>query len=173
MMDGYVTKTEFARRMGVSPRAVTRAINDGRITATLDERGRTWIEPGSAAREWSENSRFRIEASGAGQIQAIDSAAAIRSITESRAMREDYEARLAQLKYDTAVGTLVRADEVQAAWCSIIAATRTRLLAVPTKAKIRMPVLNTAQIEIIEDLIREALEDLSASGKAGGADDGS
>jgi len=58
----------------------------------------------------------------------------------------------------------VRADEVESAWGSIITSARTRLLAVPSRAKIQMPGLTAEQIEVIEELIREALEELSNDG---------
>jgi len=69
-----ITASEFARRIGVTEAAVRRAIKDGRISAWQDYRGRPRIDPETAAREWVENSRFRIESAGVYDLQnAIDS----------------------------------------------------------------------------------------------------
>jgi len=149
-----VTASEFARRIGVSEAAVRRAVKDGRITVNNDDHGRPRIDPDTAGREWAENTRYRIEASGARGLQKTVDSVPKRNIKDVRAVRETYEAKLVELKYKTATGELVRADEVLARWSSIITMTRTKLLAVPSRAKIRMPELNAAQVLVIEDLIR-------------------
>ena len=168
-MTERVTASEYARRIGVTPGAVTRAIKTGRITAEKRD-GKWMIDPEGAAREWAESTKYRIEASGARELQKAIGAGPRRSIKDSRAMREEYEARLARLKYETAVGELIRADEAESTWCSIVALARTKLLAVPSRAKIRMPELSAEQVTAVEELIRDALEELSED--HGGADEG-
>jgi excisionase family DNA binding protein len=49
---GFVTVTEFARRIGVSQPAVTQAIQSGRLRAYYDDRGRKWLKPAEVARDW-------------------------------------------------------------------------------------------------------------------------
>jgi len=166
-MASQITPAEFARQMGVSPQAVHRAMKEGRITASHDEQGRTLINPETAAREWSENTRYRIEANGARSLQKTVDAIPKRSQLDARAVREAYEAKMTELKYKRAVGELVRADEVLAGWSTIITMARTKLLGVPSKAKLRIPELTTAQVGILDELIREALDDLSESHEEG------
>jgi phage terminase Nu1 subunit (DNA packaging protein) len=43
----------------------------------------------------------------------------------------------------------------------MVTAAKTRLLGVPSKAKARIPTLTVRDIEALEDLIAEALEELS------------
>lgn len=162
-MSERISASEFARRMSVSTPAVTKALSKGRITGEKI-RGKWYLDPDGAAQEWVANSRYRIEAAGARELQKTVKAIPKRAIVDSRALKEEYDAKLAQLKYEKAAGELVPAAEVQAAWCSIIAIARTRLLAVPSNAKIRIPSLTAAHVEILEELMREALERLSEEG---------
>ena len=56
---------------------------------------------------------------------------------------------------------LVSMDEVRTSWENIIATARTKLLGVPTKAKQRIPDLDTNAMAHLDDIIREALEELA------------
>ena len=56
---------------------------------------------------------------------------------------------------------LVRADEVQQKWVQVITLARTKILGIPTKAKQRIPELDTTAITCLEDIVRETLEDLA------------
>jgi excisionase family DNA binding protein len=55
-----VTPAEFSRQLGVSQAAVSRAIKNGRLPSYIDGRGRRWLEPMRAARDWDAN-RVRID----------------------------------------------------------------------------------------------------------------
>jgi hypothetical protein len=55
-----VTPAEFARQIGVSQAAVSKAIKCGRLPTYIDGRGRRWLEPMRAARDWDAN-RVRID----------------------------------------------------------------------------------------------------------------
>jgi phage terminase Nu1 subunit (DNA packaging protein) len=46
-------------------------------------------------------------------------------------------------------------------WSEIITRARTKLLGIPTKAKQRIPDLDTDAIGVLDDIVREALEDLA------------
>ena len=169
-MSELITKSEFARRMGVDPKAVTRAIKDGRIFVTLNADGREMIDAVTAAKQWSDNSRFRIEASRAAEIarrgdddapEAQVESHLLPTISESRIVREHYDAQLAKLEYEKERGKFIGIDESRRAWSAIATAARTRLLGVPSSAKIRMPELTAGQIATIEELIRDALSDVA------------
>lgn len=83
------------------------------------------------------------------------------SITESKAITEAYKARTAKVEYEQMVGKLVLADQVKVGFVNMVTAARTRLMGVPTKAKGRIPTLTVQDIEVLEDLIAEALEELA------------
>lgn len=58
-------------------------------------------------------------------------------------------------------GELLTRSEVEKAWTDAISASKTKLLALPTMAKQRIPHLDLEEIEILTELIREALEALA------------
>ena len=50
-----MTISQYARHRGCVPSAVHKAIASGRISYLEDARGRAWIDPKTADREWREN----------------------------------------------------------------------------------------------------------------------
>ena len=58
---------------------------------------------------------------------------------------------------------LVPMTEVQTTWENIVTTARTKLLGVPTKAKQRIPDLDTNAMAHLDDIIREALEELAVA----------
>lgn len=82
-------------------------------------------------------------------------------IVESRAVTEAYKARMARLEYEEAAGKLVNAEEFRTKFATLITTARTHMMAVPSKAKGRIPHLSIDDIAVLNQLIREALEDLS------------
>lgn len=83
---------------------------------------------------------------------------------QSRAVREAYAARLSKLEYEERIGKLINADEVKLAWYKHITAAKTRIMGIPAACKMRYADLPLSAIAIIEQVCREALEDL-ADGK--------
>jgi hypothetical protein len=65
---GFVTVTEFARRIGVSQPAVSQGIQNGRLVVydgrgnrvSQDFRGRKWLKPAEANRDW-DRGRLRLD----------------------------------------------------------------------------------------------------------------
>lgn len=160
-----MSANKFASHMGVAESAVRRAINEGRITAKK-VKGRWEIDPDIAKKEWAASSRFRVEAAAARELQKTEESKPKRDLINARTAREVYDAKLAELRYKRTSNELVPADEVLARWSTIITTTRTKLLAIPSKAKIAMPELKATHIAIIEGLIREALEEICSSYEA-------
>lgn len=78
-----------------------------------------------------------------------------------KARRERYTANLARLKYLKEAGELVEAKVIQAEWQKIVTTTKTRLLAVHSKVRNRVPHLTAEDVATIEEEIRDALEELS------------
>lgn len=82
-------------------------------------------------------------------------------VERTRKMAAD--ARIAEIELRKVEGELVVAEEVVDAWISVVGAVKARLLSIPTKAAPIVANENQAgecQI-ILEDLINEALEELS------------
>lgn len=88
----------------------------------------------------------------------------IPSITESRAISEAYKARMARLEYLKMRDQLVDAAEFKIKFVSMVKAAQSKIMAVPGKAKSRIPTLTVRDIELLEDLLSEAMEELANGG---------
>lgn len=97
----------------------------------------------------------------AGAVGSLRAGSGLPSITESKTITEAYKARLAKLEYEEKAGRLVNADQVKIGFVKLVAAAKTKILGVPSKAKARIPTLTVTDIEILEDLLAEALEELA------------
>ena len=76
------------------------------------------------------------------------------------------QADKAQFEIDELTGALVRSDEVESAWAAMVVDCKTRLLSVPSKAATLVatePDPAACQV-IIEEMVREALQELSEYG---------
>lgn len=85
------------------------------------------------------------------------------SYDEARTRKVNAEAELAELELKKVHGELVVADDVISAWNDVLAALKSKLLAIPTKAApiVSAEVTTGGCQSILEDLINEALEELS------------
>jgi hypothetical protein len=82
--------------------------------------------------------------------------------TISRARSEYEKANLLELNRKKEEGQLLRREDVEQAWASAVNITRTKMLGVPSRAKQQIPHLTPDEVELIRDLIREALDELAA-----------
>ena len=85
------------------------------------------------------------------------------SYDEARTRKVNAEAEIAELELAQVHGRLVAAEDVIAAWTDVLGAVKARLMSVASKAA---PVVASETNpgmcqQIIEDLVREALEELS------------
>jgi phage terminase Nu1 subunit (DNA packaging protein) len=84
----------------------------------------------------------------------------------SLARREAAEAELAEIELAEKRAALVLAADVEARLVNEHTRARTKLLGVPARARQQDPTLTPEHLVLIEDLIREALEDLSGEDPA-------
>lgn len=82
----------------------------------------------------------------------------------SRARTEFEKANLLELDRKAKEGLLLPRDQVERVWGNAVTVARTRLLGVPTRTRQRIPHLTSEEVAILEELIREALEELSQGG---------
>ena len=82
---------------------------------------------------------------------------------EARTRKVNAEAELAELELKKVHGELVIAEDVVSAWNDVLGALKAKLLSIPTKgAPIVSAETNTGACKaVLEDLINEALEELS------------
>jgi hypothetical protein len=79
----------------------------------------------------------------------------------SRARSEFEKANLLELERKTKEALLIPREQVEKAAASVAAIVRTKLLAVPTRARQRIPHLTLEEVAILDELQREALEELA------------
>ncbi len=166
--------------LGVSRQAVYKAIKTGRIPVVRTAEGKELIRSETLREDWAANTQTRV---GVGPKPPMGETAfpperpkRDRSLTEpepgdivpeyneSRARTEYLKAELLELERKEKEGLLVRASEVEAKWVEVITISRTKVLGIASKAKQRIPDLTQDQIAILEDIVREALEELASDG---------
>jgi phage terminase Nu1 subunit (DNA packaging protein) len=174
-----LTRAEAARALGVSNEAVYAAIKSGRLSARECVDGKIKVDSETMREEWARNTRPRIDmgprAAGKGkdpqQLRGREERVAAPRITktneaipdydESRARTEHLKAELLELERKQKEGLLVPAADVEAKWVEIIVMARTKIMGIPTKAKQRIPDLDVDAIGVLDDIVRETLEDLA------------
>jgi phage terminase Nu1 subunit (DNA packaging protein) len=168
-----MTLTDYAKRRGCTKMAVSTAIKSGRLVKSV-----VWLENGRPAitdamladEEWRENTDLtrahqtvRERAAQAPSARGSAEGADVASTMADAALREKHwRALKAELEYKQAAGELVPAAEVRGKLEETFHACRTRLLGVPSRVKQALPELTPGAVAKIDELIREALEDLAA-----------
>ena len=162
-----ITRKEAAEKMGVTIQAVYMAIKQGRLTAMEDNQGNIVINDDTMVAEWNKKSAFRqMKTNPQSPPKRKRSSITIDSIPEyeeSRARTEHLKAELLELERKQKEDSLVPLKEVQQKWTEVITTARTKLLGISSKAKQRLPDLDTNAVSCIDDIVREALEELSAA----------
>tara|TARA_B100000131_G_scaffold271038_1_gene271161 strand:+ start:172 stop:684 length:513 start_codon:yes stop_codon:yes gene_type:complete len=162
-----ITRKEAAEELGVTLQSIYMSIKRGKLTAMEDANGNILIN--------SDTMRDELRRKSAGQrMDRIDAPVkkpkkvrnsitdeSIPEYEESRARTEHLKAELLELERKAKEKDLVPMSEVQTTWENIVATARTKLLGVPTKAKQRIPDLDTNAMAHLDDIIREALEELA------------
>lgn len=148
---------------GTTHRAVQVAIRDGRLVHAIVA-GK--IDSALADAEWSDTTlEDRVPLTGPTASFSDDDdgelPAGLPSLKESRARREAAEAALAEIELAEKRAELVLAADVEAKLVGVFSGCKTKLLAVASRARQRDPALSGAQVELFENLIREALTDLA------------
>ena len=177
-----VTQAEAARILGITPQAIGQAVAKGRLKIVLDEYNRKRIDTSTLPEEYRKTTQTRnttahkaikqLEEAEPKQIaekprgpRMSRTAEYIPDYDESRARTEHLKAELLELDRKQKEGLLVPMAEVQAKWVEIVNVAKTKILGIPSKAKQRIPDLDSTAMSCLEDIINEALEDLAAGGE--------
>lgn len=102
-----------------------------------------------------------------GLVPAFNVSRDLRAAAAAR--REAAAADLAELELAAKRGKLVDADQARADVVNRYSLVKTRLLAVPTALGQRLPDLAARVVPVVDELLREALKELSADGRGNGA----
>jgi hypothetical protein len=85
--------------------------------------------------------------------------------TESKKKTEYEKGLILELERKQKEGTLLDREEVERAWANVAGKVKSRVLQVASAAKQRIPHLDPEEVEILRDMLREALFELSAEGE--------
>ena len=85
------------------------------------------------------------------------------SYDEARTRKTNAEAQIAEIELEKVRGELVPAEDVVSAWNDVLGALKSKLMSIPTKGAPILATESQAGVcqKILEDLITEALEELS------------
>lgn len=83
------------------------------------------------------------------------------TLNEASVIEKRWRAKLVQLEFRKKAGELVEAKDVEHAWVGLVTAARAKLLGVPTRVRQKLPHLKPDEILIVDEFIREALEELT------------
>lgn len=154
----YAEHRRAAGLPGGSVWSVQKALKAGRISR--DEDGK--IDSVRADAEWELNTNASKRPITDGE--AVAGACDVPPIGRSRAIREDYLARLAQLEYEQREGSLISAEKARDEGFELGRAVLGRLLALPARLGPELaPVDDPKTIrQRLEQELREALKQLTA-----------
>lgn len=117
----------------MSHKAVLEAIRSGRLPSA-HKVGNQWeLDPDATDREWARNTNVNHHRSKAPRVVEQVPAGDLPNINESKAEREYYLAKLAELDYLQRAAQLVSADEVKVTWFSHARRVRDAILNVPIR----------------------------------------
>ena len=159
-----ITRKQAAEEMGVTIQAVYMAIKQGRLTAIKDNQGKIVINSDTMKDEWSKKTKPKlINKIEHKTYKSSQSESEYPEYGESKARTEHLKAELLELERQEKEKSLVPVEEVNTMWQTIITNTRNKMLGVAAKAQQRLPDLDNSAVNCIDDIIREALEELASA----------
>lgn len=170
-----VTKADMARRLNVTPSAISKAIAAGRLTADADG----LIDPVAGEAQWAANRRRqRRRHRDAPQVEGAAASPAVAGAEGSdywshKTRREKAEAQLAELRLAEQAGTLVLREAINRTLFLAARVMRDQMLAIaPRLAASLGPVTDPKLIELrIADEVRVALRAFAQQLRTGGLPD--
>jgi len=162
----FISFADLAKMKGVSRSAVSQKKRAGILNgAIVNVNGKDVLNKDEALRLWETNMvpHFSKLTKVEGDNRNTTNTDEIPDFNTSRSKREAMMARLAEIDVEEREKVLVSAAAVKTSWAQIISLARTKVLGIPSKAKQRIPDLDTSAMTCLEDIVRESLEDLASS----------
>lgn len=146
-----LTRRDLAKRLDVHMQTITKWEREGLPIASRGRKGRPSLYAIDAVKAWL----TAREGSGAG------SGSAFSRYQDAHARQRTALAELAELQLEERRGRLVDAQVMHAKLTDVFARCRTKLLGLPSKAKLGLPHLTHGDVLALDAMVREALEDLA------------
>ena len=158
----FITFSELAELKGVTRSAVSQRKATGILDEAIIKVGnREKLNKEMALECWEKNTVPYTPFINDG-VKEVAEGKDAPSFNQSRAKREQMMARLAEIDVAEREKELVKSDEVKENWIQIVTLARTKVLGIPSKAKQRIPDLDTNAMTLLEEIVRETLEDLAS-----------
>ncbi|QQM31977.1 DNA packaging protein [Martelella lutilitoris] len=155
-MPRSLSKSAFAKFVEVSPGRISQMVKqglpveaDGKIDVA---RGKLWI---------SENINHTRAASHAKGPTLFGEEKQKTSLTAERARLAKEQADAAEIKNAILRKELVHASDVEREWAAVLRKVRAGVLAVPSRVRQLLPHLTPHDVEVFDNELRRALEDLA------------
>ena len=158
-----ISRSQAARLKNVTPQAVYKAINQGRVTPVVDNDGKVMLDKDAFETDW-EKTYHPNQMKKANNYHKPRQKAVISDIPayeESRARTEHLKAELLDIERKQKEKDLVDSKQVQAKWLEVISIAKNKVLGIPSKAKQRIPELDVSAMNCLEDIVRESLEEIA------------
>ena len=159
-----ITAAQFSRDIKVTKAAVSKALKNGRLDeAVVNRQEKIFLKKELAMEIWestSDPSRSSVVIPRKKKADNSDNEQ-IPDFNTSRAKREAMMARLAEIDVEEREKVLVPSVDVEASWVQLVTIAKTKVLGIPTKAKQRIPDLDKNAMSLLDEIVRETLEDLS------------
>ena len=151
-----ISRSEAARLKNVTPQAVYKAINQGRVTPVVDNDGKVMLDKDAFETDW-EKTYHPNQMKKANNYHKPRQKAVITDIPayeESRARTEHLKAELLDIERKQKEQQLVDSKQVQAKWLEVISIAKNKVLGIPSKAKQRIPELDVSAMNCLEYIVR-------------------
>lgn len=164
----YLTRSEFARRVGVTPEAIYKAVNTGRIK-TCRREGKLFIDWKSEGPKFIATSHSSVAAIAEEMNTALNrgsgkSGSNQMSISESRERQERYKALKMKMEYEERMGLLIETGMVQRDWQNIGTMIKKAVMSIADRVSpLVTPVTEEHRVHmLIEEECNIILQDLSS-----------
>ena len=161
----FISFADLAKMKGVSRSAVSQKKRAGILNgAIVNVNGKDVLNKDEALRLWETNmvphlsNLTKVE----GDNRKTTNTEEIPDFNTSRSKREAMMARLAEIDVEEREKVLVPSAEVEASWIQLVTIAKTKVLGIPTRAKQRIPDLDKNAMSLLDEIVRETLEDLAA-----------
>ena len=166
----FISFADLAKLKGVSRSAVSQKKRAGILNDAIEYvNGKPVLNKDEALRLWETNmvpnesqlSKPKPQERRGVEVGKIDKED-IPDFNTSRSKREAMMARLAEIDVEEREKVLVPSVDVESSWIQLVTIAKTKVLGIPTKAKQRIPDLDKNAMSLLDEIVRETLEDLSA-----------